>query len=145
MSQFTSKRLSLCVAGMGWPPETFLTRLLGGLIDAGVDVTIACARDPTVELEGVRWLSTPSWDDSWLKRVLDVGIATMRGRLKHPKDYLEFQRNWGSIATFSSRLQSQHKLGPFIGKRWDVLYFPWVSSAVGLLPTFVNARSVVLS
>jgi hypothetical protein len=38
--------LRLLVVGLSWPPETFLARLLHGLADRGVQVTLAGARRP---------------------------------------------------------------------------------------------------
>jgi colanic acid/amylovoran biosynthesis glycosyltransferase len=54
--------LRLLVVGLSWPPETFLARLLHGLADRGVQVTLAGARRPTGDWlgrAGRGWLPLP--------------------------------------------------------------------------------------
>ena len=56
--------LKLLVVGVSWPPETFLQRLLRGLADAGMEVTIASSRKPDAAWlahRNIHWLQTPDW------------------------------------------------------------------------------------
>ena len=46
--------MNLLVAGVSWPPETFLHRLILGLGDRGFNVTVASAERPRDA--GIRWL-----------------------------------------------------------------------------------------
>jgi colanic acid/amylovoran biosynthesis glycosyltransferase len=59
--------MKLVVAGVTWPPETFIRRRLEGLAAQGVDVTVATAaprqRASAVRLEGVQTLRLPHWGD----------------------------------------------------------------------------------
>lgn len=59
-SSCRNRRLRLLVAGISWPPETFLRRLIDGLVEAGVEVTVGSAGKP--DAPQVKWLPTPSWD-----------------------------------------------------------------------------------
>ena len=54
--------LELLIAGINWPPETFLGRLIDGLTEAGVSVTVGSSNRPKERNNQVKCLPTPSWD-----------------------------------------------------------------------------------
>jgi len=102
--------LHILVVGMAWPPETFLARLLCGLLDRGVAVTLVSARRP---------------DAAWLIR---------RGFHWLPSIHL---KGWPvrHLAWF----------GRNAARRWDLIYFPWNSAAIGHLPLFDLGLPAVIS
>ena len=56
--------LSMAVIGLRWPPETFLARLIAGLLGAGVKVTVAAGSRPGrewLQRQGFSWLPLPEW------------------------------------------------------------------------------------
>ena len=63
-SIFKVYAFKLCIIGISWPPETFLQRLMHGLAEAGMEVTIACPRKPDAawlahpEFPGFPWMAT---------------------------------------------------------------------------------------
>ena len=38
--------MRLLISGINWPPETFIRRLIDGLLRAGTDVTVVATRNP---------------------------------------------------------------------------------------------------
>lgn len=65
--------------------------------------------------------------------------------MAHPTDYRTMTGALGKVSGASERVRLRHRFGPFMGRRWDVMYFPWISSAVEHLPVFEQARAVVVS
>lgn len=136
---------SLLVAGLSRTPDTVLRRLVQGLVRHGLDVTIGSSKDPRSMLEGVRWLRTPSWDEPLIRRLRDVWLSYLKGSLAHPADYRRIAAAHGRVSGALEQVRLRHRFGPFMGRRWDVMYFPWISSAVEHLPVFEQARAVVVS
>jgi len=107
------------VLGLTWPPETFISRLLAGLTERGVGVTVvvgarpAGARPGAVEpaLARIDWLLLPGRDGSLTNR-LRRRIGTARG------DNLSLDR-------------------------FDVLYFPWNTAAIAYAPLLARKPAVI--
>jgi glycosyltransferase involved in cell wall biosynthesis len=77
--------MRLLITGINWPPETFLRRLIDGLVDGGAEVTVGSAQKPEREAR-VKWLPTPSWDASLPLRLLRLAGMAARALLTSAAD-----------------------------------------------------------
>lgn len=135
----------MLIAGIQWPPETFLYRLIDGLNQAGVAVTVGTDRPP-VELQGkVDWLPTPAWNAGRLRRLLRLSGLVGRAGFGGFRDIRTFAPYVQKREGFARRLEMWNRLLPYAGRRWDLIYFPWNSAAIGCLPVFDLGCPVVLS
>ncbi len=138
--------MRVLIVGLSWPPETFLARLIKGMADAGVEVTVACGERPGREWLShpkFRWLWAPGWHVPVARRLLNlisllfVGLvrdsATVRKILHLP------------AKSFPDCLHLWYKFLPFAGQIWDVTYFPWNSAAIEYLPLFDLGPPAVVS
>ena len=140
--------LSVLVVGVRWPPETFLARLIRGLLKAGIDVTVASDKQPGTDWlsePNLAWLHAPAWNGSLAKRLLRLANMTGRVLARAPQDI-----RWVfSCVSGTDSLREQGKAGyrllPFAGRRWDIVYFPWNTAAITYLPLVRLARGGVLS
>jgi len=143
------KKLHVLIAGISWPPETFLARLIEGLLNSGVRVTIASGSKPArnwLKQPGFAWLPVPDTRRQLLQSTIPYTQNIFRAFIKKPA---EFSRDW--------RLMQQTKPGidntspytfkslPFAGKVWDVVYFPWNSGAIQYEQLFNLDIPVVIS
>lgn len=142
----------LLVVGGGWPPETFLERLYQGLADRGIEVTIASSRRPDGDWLGRpnrRWLHAPSWSGSFPMRIARIVALLGRAAIRDPAATRGlFVRDRIS----RSGLIEVFKRLPFVGQRWDLVYFPWNSAAIeaanwfnGHCPMVVSCRGSQVS
>lgn len=142
------KPLRLLVAGISWPPETFLARLIRGLVEAGVDVTIACERRPSAEWlvdAEIHWLHTHAWGGSHHLRLMRLAWMAATASLRAPSDVRQFAFHVRKAPNLVERLRSWNRLLPYAGKSWDVIYFPWNSAAIAHLPLYGLGIPVVVS
>lgn len=141
--------LRVLFAGISWPVETFIARLIRGLAEAGIQVTVASEINPNLNplLNHPRicWLRTPSWNVNTAVRVLSFGWLTTVGLLRGIRDARRFNSYARQSPERNGRLRILHRLLPFAGRRWDVIYFPWNSAAINLLPLFDMDCPVVIS
>ena len=135
--------LRVLVAGIKWPPETFLYRLVRGLAEAGVEVTVGCAAKP--DCRGVKWLRMPSWNVPIPLRLAKLVAAASRAFLVSRRDIGLLGSLMNQEGSFSDRLRRWYALLPFTGRRWDVIYFPWIATAAYLLPVTRLGMPVVVS
>lgn len=125
-----SSRPRMLVVGCGWPPETFLQRLFRGLIASGIEVWLAQSRpldgvDDTVP--GLRRLALPGggFGGSGISGRVASLVGSVRALGANPK----------AAATVLARApRSALRHLPLLRQRFDLLYFPWNSAAVGHLP-----------
>src|SRR4051794_30564911 len=99
----------LLVAGITWPPETFLARLIHGLADTGVVVTIASHRKPGREWlshPNLRWLYTPAWEGPITNRLLRLGWMRARSMLRAAKDIASFEAH---LQQAPNRIERLHR------------------------------------
>lgn len=132
--------LHVLVVGVRWPAETFIVRLLDGLLSAGIEVTAASAQRPGLEWlkrPGFHWLPSPTT----LKKALPIFapyLAALTGAfVRSPKRFAGELRAASGGAWFQ-RL-------PFVGRRWDVIYFPWNNAAIHYPNLFETGAPVVIS
>src|SRR5437588_11236798 len=89
----TQRAMRLLIAGVKWPPETFLARLIHGLNDAGMDVTVgyvSLVGQPTPVSPEVRWLRLPVWEGHYVLRLFRLMFMTARAALIEPADVFRF-------------------------------------------------------
>jgi len=139
----------ILIAGISWPPETFLSRLMGGLLDENIHITVAAAQRPADEWlkrPGFRWLQTPRWEGNIPLRLIKLGSMALKAFFCEQRDihlFSPYAQNASSNAL--RRLRFWNRLLPFAGHRWDVIYFPWNSGAIEHLPLFDFKIPVVVS
>lgn len=139
---------SILVVGASWPPQTFLARLFRGLLEAGCSVTIAGSQKPAdlwQQYEKLHWLSTPEWKGSLPVKYLRLAKLFVKakgnGRVAHNLARREI--SWQKKQ--KSKWQNWHKYLPFANGQWDIIYFPWNTTAVHHLPLYDLQIPVVLS
>jgi len=144
----TRKSIRLLVAGVVWPAETFLARLIQALRDAGLDVTVGYVShtgQPKPLSPDVRWLRLPAWEGIYVLRLLRLVLMTTVAALIAPADLARFLRCVRRFGRMRDRLHNVHRWLPFAGGRWDVIYFPWINSAVTNWPLFDGPALVIVS
>lgn len=140
--------LRLLVAGLRWPPETFLERLIDGLLQAGMQVTVATANRPGAgwqQKPGFSWLPTPAWEGNSLWRLLRLAGYLGRALGASPGDLQRLAQHVRQNSSRKEQLTLWQRWAPYAGRRWDVLYFPWNSGAIDHLALFDLGMPVVLS
>ncbi len=140
--------LRLLVAGCAWPLETFLERLFEGLAAVGVDVTIAMPTPPNpawLQANGIKWLRSPAWDGPIPLRLFRLGEMALGAALSGHGDLGVLRPHVSSLPRGVPRLQAWNRLLPFVGRRADVIYFPWNSAAISHLALFDLGIPVVVS
>ena len=128
--------MKLLVAGVTWPPETFLRQRLEGLARRGVEVTAAVsvprrrAARPGLPgvLQGVRMVRLPHWDDPKLLRAWRAIWASAWWKAARGE-----WRRWPAYAALA-------RLRP------EVVHFEWNSVAIDYWPLVERwRRPVVIS
>lgn len=142
------KPLHVLIVRFGSKPITFLNRLVTGLADSGVQVSIAGDKkvlEGIAHSKNINLLWAPSWRGGiFLRtyRVLKLLVTNFSlNRLNWIKDLL--QKAKSPRETFSTLYQYL----PFMKGEWDLIYFPWNSTAIdytGLyqlgIPVLVSCR-----
>ena len=142
-----SMRIKVLIIGLDWPPTTFIGRLIKGLCDAGVEVTIASARRPDrdwLSRPCFHWLHAPPWKGFLLKRMWRLGKLLVKACVVAPADL----RRLAKVTQGNSlgiRLNIWLRLLPLAGKSWDLVYLPWVSTADEYVPFLDPDLPVVIS
>ncbi|MGB5295667.1 MAG: glycosyltransferase family 4 protein, partial [Thermoanaerobaculia bacterium] len=138
----SARPLRLLVAGLSWPAETFLERLLVGLALSGVEVVVASPRRPSGM--PVQWISAPSWRGTSPVRLLRSVGSAAAAWVRSPAE-TKMALDGDQRAGARRQVRALHDLAPPIGRDWDVLYFPWNSAAAAHLPLFEAGKPVVVS
>jgi colanic acid/amylovoran biosynthesis glycosyltransferase len=138
----------LLIAGLSWPPETFIERLARGLLAAGVQLTLTSPIRPGHEwfaLPGFSWLPTPPWEGNLVVRSGRLARQFAWGLWYGRENLQPFAAHARTLSGIKERLAFWHQFLPFAGRRWDVVYFPWNSAAISHLPLFDMGMPVVVS
>ena len=80
----------LLIAGINWPPETFIARLIEGLLTAGIEITVSCPQRPEAQwfsYPNFDWLPQPIWQNSFLM-CLRLLYRTTKAIVFHPHKFL---------------------------------------------------------
>ncbi|HET6384199.1 MAG TPA: glycosyltransferase family 4 protein [Armatimonadota bacterium] len=144
----SAPRFTMLVVGISWPLETFLARLFSGLADRGVEITIASAKRPDE-----KWGLRPRF--RWLPLPPATGLAPIR-LVKTAGVYAEALTRISRSAhestppgsprwTRPASWKNWRTTLPFAAGQWDVIYFPWNSSAIRYLPLFDSGTPVIVS
>ncbi|MBX2990060.1 MAG: glycosyltransferase family 4 protein [Bacteroidetes bacterium] len=133
------KRLKLLIVGIAWPPETFLERLIHGLLQHGIEITIASSKKPGRDLPpGLTWLKLPSSEAPPPVAAAETLSGAVRALLLSRRDF-------GKLSSSTTGIAASRFFLPFAGGKWDVIYFPWNSAAVEYLPLFDLGHATVVS
>lgn len=135
----------LLVAGIAWPPETFLRRLIDGLAASGVQVTVGSATRPQGAADPVRWLSMPPWECNRALRIARLARMATRAAMGGWPRVRALRRAVPTAGSLADGLRAWNQVLPFATGHWDVIYFPWNSAAVACLPVFDLRCPVVVS
>lgn len=142
-----TKKPSMIVIGTNWPMETFLYRLLSGLADAGFEITIAPSDTPDLSSSSsskFRWFQLPSIEKNSLTRLFRLFVTFIRSQIFFRSDYNKLKESLEGT-TFRERAYELQRNLLFVGKRWDIIYFPWNASAASFLPLFNLGIPVIVS
>ncbi len=131
--------LKLLIVGIAWPPETFLERLISGLLQHGIEITIASSKKPGGNLpSGLVWLKLPSSEAPPPVAAAETMSGAVRAFLSSPSDF-------GKLSSSKAGIAASRYFLPFAGRKWDVIYFPWNSAAVEYLPLFGLGAATIIS
>jgi glycosyltransferase involved in cell wall biosynthesis len=137
--------LRLLMAGIHWPPETFLRRLIHNLAGANVDVTVGCSERPELNHPRLHWLPMPTWEGAAPARLGRLVGMALRALTQGSGDIVALRRDLPTRFPRGQRLQAWNRVLPFAGRHWDVIYFPWNAAAIDHLPVFALSAPVVVS
>lgn len=138
--------LRVLFLGVKWPPETFLARLMRGLAERGIHVTVATPGRPDVAwaaVPNVDVLVTPGWDGSHAKRLARLAgelVAAAFRSLPGTGDAIQQAR---LIDSGPGMFEHLNRLLPFVGREWDIFYFPWNATAIFYAPLVGSVPSVI--
>lgn len=133
----------MAVAGIHWPPETFLQRTLLGLADAGIELTIVGPVDPGSGHANLKWVRAAAWEGSHVMRMLALLRQWASALTRDARQTKRFRAAASGADGFDWPLFN--RLLPFAGRRWDLIYFPWNTGAIACLPVFDLGVPVVIS
>lgn len=142
----TAVPLRVLFAGVKWPPETFLARLIRGLAGQGLRVTVATWGPPDAawrSMPNVDFLYTPSWSGSMGARLLRLGDLMGRAALRSPAAAGRTLAAARAPDASMRATERAYRWLPFAGRRWDVIYFPWNATAITYAPLMEMAPSVI--
>lgn len=136
----------LLVVGYGQTEITFLQRLLRGLVDQGVQVTLATASKRVIKSfpkGSLRWLWAPSWNGGGLLRAARLLALCFQNLLSPRKAWLRAQLR--QAKTPRQRFETLYRYLPFGRGEWDLIYFPWNSAAIDYSGLYELGIPVVVS
>lgn len=142
----TAAPLRVLFAGVKWPPETFLARLIRGLAGEGLRVTVATWGRPDAawrSMPNVDFLYTPSWSGSVGGRLLRLGEQAGRAALRSPSAAGRTLAAARAPDDSMRAMERAYRWLPFVGRRWDVIYFPWNATAITYAPLMETAPAVI--
>ncbi len=147
MTENATTRLSVLFVGVNWPPETFLARLVRGLAQRDIRITMAVAREPDASWRStanVDFLYAPGWSGSRTKRMARTGYEFGAATWRAPGEAAQLiaqARNANLLGMSSAELL--YRWLPFTGRVWDIIYFPWNATAISHLPLMERAPTVI--
>ncbi|MCB2209913.1 glycosyltransferase family 4 protein [bacterium] len=129
--------IHILVVRYGSDPVTFLNRLLRGLANDGIRVTVAAdrkSRRTYFNHENIDLLWAPLWEGSIFKKAINLfQLLFTRFSYKRIRWLSGLLKGNGSNR---EKLVSLYQYLPFMKGQWDLIYFPWNGSAVDYLGLF---------
>ena len=137
--------------GLTWPPETFLIRLIDGLVGRGLRVTVAVPAPSSAArrsaalpaARGVEWVWLPGRTDSRPRNLWQTTRALAGAARRAPGEARRLvgaARAEGSAFAMAARLRRE---SPLVGRDFNVLYFPWNSAAIAYQELLDRAPVVI--
>ncbi len=143
---YLSQPIKILMVGLSWPPETFLQRLFHSLVEAGAEVTVASDKKPGKEWlvqANFHWLPAPAWGASPIPtRLLLLSGMLIMALINNPRELWRWSLKINRTNNWRHHLITWYRLLPFVGKHWDVIYFPWIP-VEDYVPLFNNGFGVV--
>jgi colanic acid/amylovoran biosynthesis glycosyltransferase len=142
----TAAPLHVLFAGVKWPPETFLARLIRGLSGRGLRITVATWGRPDAawrNMPNVDFIHAPSWSGSIGGRLLRLGDQASRAVLRGPVAAGRALATARAAADPMRATERAYRWLPFAGRHWDVIYFPWNATAITYWPLLEQAPAVI--
>jgi colanic acid/amylovoran biosynthesis glycosyltransferase len=143
-----ARPVHILVVGLIWPPETFIERLLRGLLGRGFQITVASIKRPALDwfnIPGFYWLPVFSWEDHFIVRMIRLSGWFLKVQLGSRKNMHKIAPQIKAISGRTQRTRLWYRLLPFLAGQWDLIYFPWNSAAIDYLPLFDLDMPVVIS
>ena len=122
--------MHILFAALRWPPEVFIQRLINGLIDNNVEITVACAQKPGkiwMHHKNFHWLPVPDYKNRFIFLGVPFFISILKSLFKLPK---KFFREYKILRQSKNRGANWFVNLPLLGKQWDLIYFSWNSGAI---------------
>lgn len=129
-----------------WPPETFMLRLVNGLADRGIHMTLAVHERPGPGWPvhpNVEYVWTPPWSDSGARSLGQTGRALLDAARRSPSQTRRLLGQSRQASSPSGAAAMLHRYLPYAGRRWDVVYFPWNTMAIAYRPLLERGPSVI--
>lgn len=138
--------IRVLIVGYGGGEITFLNRLVRGLAEAGLDLAVTSPKitDRSL-LEGtsIHQLKTPNWEGPVIARLIRLTGMLISRFSTHRLGWLWRQVRAGR--GLGDRLRLLNRYLPFLRGRWDLVYFPWNSAAIGYRGLYELGLPVVVS
>ncbi len=131
--------LRLLIVGLRWPPETFLVRLIEGLLEAGVHITAATSQKPSQKWlahDQFNWLWLPAWRGPKFLRLIRLSYFLLSELLQSPR---QLYRIYQQISPQPWAVWN--RLLPLLRFQGDVIYIPWTSTMAAL--TYLGCPVVI--
>ena len=138
--------LRVLLIRLKWPPETFMWRLVNGLAHRGIHMTLAVHERPGPgwpAVPNVEYVWTPPWSESGARSLGQMGRALAGAAWRAPGETRRLLGQSRAAASASGSAALLHRYLPFVGRRWDVVYFPWNTMAIAYRPLLEHGPSVI--
>jgi len=141
-----SKPLKILIIGYGGGEITFLSRLVKGLADAGLQLSVTSPKRTNPLLlkhPNIHRLKTPPWEGPIIGRIFNLILLILTRFSFQRLGWLKNQVQRGKNQR--ERLVYLNRYLPFMRGEWDVIYFPWNSAAIGYRGLYDLDTPVVVS
>ncbi|HPX95945.1 MAG TPA: glycosyltransferase [Brevefilum fermentans] len=141
-----AKPLRVLFVGYGQHGTTFLSRLITGLLEKGIRLTIATPRKRDLRCIlslKPKWLWTPRLHSHlWADMIITLLLLVANPRLRKP---IWFWKLTNQAEGWRSKFKVFFRYLPFTHRTWDVIYFPWNSAAIDHIGLFDSGMPAVVS
>lgn len=138
--------LRVLFIGVSWPPETFLARLIRGLAERDIQITVATSGIPDEAWRStahVDFRTVPSWTGSRARLVMRTGYEIASSAVRSPAGTARVWAEARQVNVGLSLAEQLFRWLPFTGEQWDVLYFPWNAAAIIYMPLMDRMPAVI--